>query len=69
MRKTTGCKPSCEQIIDILPGPFMIIDRSYRIVSTNEAYRNHYRLRSEDLVGKRCHEISHRSPVPCSQNG
>ena len=69
MTKPANCKPSCEQIIDILPGPFMIIDRDYRIVSTNEAYRKHYDVRSEDVVGRHCYEVSHRSRVPCSQNG
>ncbi len=62
-------KPTCEQIIDILPGPFLVIDRQYHIVSTNEAYRQHYRVGKQDLVGRRCHEISHHSSVPCSQNG
>lgn len=63
------CAPSCEEIVDILPEPFMVIGRDYRIVATNAAYRRRYGVGAEEVVGRRCHEVSHRSPVPCSQNG
>jgi PAS domain S-box-containing protein len=62
-------KPSCDQIIDILPGPFVVIDRNYKILAANRAYQKHYGMESEDLVGRRCHEVSHHSEVPCSQHG
>ncbi len=62
-------KPSCEQLIDILPSPFVIIDRDYRIVAANTAYQRHYRTDPGELVGRRCHEVSHHSDVPCSQHG
>lgn len=62
-------KPSCEQLIDILPGPFVIIDRDYRIVAANTAYQRHYGAEPGELVGRRCHEVSHHSDVPCSQHG
>ncbi len=62
-------KPSCEQLIDILPDPFVIIDRDYRIVAANTAYQRHYDARPGELVGRRCHEVSHHSEVPCSQHG
>jgi len=62
-------KPSCEQIIDILPDPFVVIGRDYRIVACNQAYREQYGVAEEGIVGRRCHEVSHHSDVPCSQNG
>lgn len=62
-------KPSCDQIIDILPGPFVVIDRNYKILAANRAYQKHYGMESEDLVGRCCHEVSHHSDVPCSQHG
>ncbi|MBU1191028.1 MAG: sigma 54-interacting transcriptional regulator [Gammaproteobacteria bacterium] len=62
-------KPSCEQIIDIIPDPFVVIDRNYRIVAANRNYRERYGMHPEDVVGRRCHEVSHHSDVPCSQNG
>lgn len=62
-------KPTCEQIIDILPGPFVVIDKNYQILAANRAYQKHYGVESEDLVGRHCYEVSHHSKVPCSQHG
>ena len=62
-------KPTCEQIIDILPGPFVVIDKNYQILAANRAYQKHYGVESEDLVGRHCYEVSHHSEVPCSQHG
>ncbi|MCU7959883.1 MAG: sigma 54-interacting transcriptional regulator [gamma proteobacterium symbiont of Bathyaustriella thionipta] len=61
--------PSCQQIINSFPEPFVIIDRHYQILSANERYARHYGYDSDDIIGRRCHEVSHRSAVPCSQNG
>ena len=61
--------PSCEQIIDILPGPFVIIDRDYRIIAANRHYQTQYGIRADELLGRHCYEVSHHSAVPCSQNG
>ena len=62
-------KPSCDQIIDTLPAPFVVIDRGYRILAANRAYLEHYGIDAGAVVGRHCHEVSHRSTVPCSQNG
>jgi PAS domain S-box-containing protein len=63
-------KPSCEQIINMLPDPFVVIDRNYKIISANKNYLNHYgHTRSDEVVGRYCHEISHHSAEPCSQHG
>jgi len=67
--KSAG-KPSCEQIINILPDPFVIIGRDYRIVAANNSYARRYGLSSqEDVVGRHCYEISHHADAPCSQHG
>ncbi len=65
----TTKKPNCEQIIDILPEPFVIIDRDYKILAANRAYRNHYGVENDDLLGRHCYEVSHRVNAPCSQHG
>ena len=63
-------KPSCEQIINILPDPFVVIDRNYRIMAANTQYRKRYGLGSgDDVVGRFCYEVSHRVDAPCSQHG
>ncbi len=63
-------KPSCEQIINILPDPFVVIDRNYRIMAANAQYRKRYGLgNGDDVVGRLCYEVSHRVDAPCSQHG
>lgn len=63
-------KPSCEQIIDILPDPFVIIDRGFRIIAANRNYLKHYGYsRSEEIVGRFCYEVSHHVDTPCSHHG
>jgi two-component system response regulator AtoC len=62
-------KPSCEQIIDILPDPFVIIDRDFRIVAANQKYTNRFGMNPDEVVGQLCHKVSHHSDVPCSQHG
>jgi len=60
-------KPGCDQIIDILPDPFVIIDRHFRIVAANRKYTDHFGVTPEAVVGQYCHKVSHHSEVPCSQ--
>ena len=66
---TTENKPSCEQLIDILPGPFVIIDKDFTIIAANQAYQKHYRIDDGDVIGRKCHEVSHHSTEPCSHHG
>ena len=60
-------KPNCDSLINLFPDPFVIIDRQFRIVSSNQKYKDHYK--QNDIVGKHCYEVSHGSDRPCSQNG
>jgi PAS domain S-box-containing protein len=69
VRVADDSKPSCEQIIDIMVDPFVVIDRDFRIVAANRAYRERYGVGPDGVIGRRCHEVSHHSPVPCSRNG
>ncbi|MCW8828714.1 MAG: sigma 54-interacting transcriptional regulator [Gammaproteobacteria bacterium] len=63
-------KPSCEQIINILPDPFVVIDRDYKIIAANRNYLKHYgHSRPEDVVGRHCYEVSHHVDAPCSEHG
>ncbi|MDH5572080.1 MAG: sigma-54-dependent Fis family transcriptional regulator [Gammaproteobacteria bacterium] len=67
--KVSFNKPSCEQLIDIFPDPFVIIDKDYTIIAANQAYQNHYHIDDGRVVGKHCHEVSHHSSEPCSHHG
>ncbi|AEK59068.1 PAS domain-containing protein [Acidithiobacillus caldus] len=58
-----------ESALNIQQNPMVLIDRDYRIVAANRAYREAYGVRREEIVGKHCHEISHHSPIPCHMRG
>lgn len=63
-------QPSCDQIINILPDPFVVIDRGFKIIAANRNYLKHYGYnRSEEVVGRYCFEVSHHVDAPCSQHG
>ena len=62
-------KAFMQSLIDAHDNPFVVIDGDYRIRAANRAYREAYGVREEDIVGRKCHEISHHSAVPCHENG
>ena len=70
MAENGDSAPSCEQIINILPDPFVVIDRGFRIIAANRNYLKHYGYsKSEEVVGRFCYEVSHHVDAPCSQHG
>lgn len=70
MAGTDDTKPSCDQIINILPDPFVVIDRGFRIIAANRNYLKHYGYsRPDEVVGRYCYEVSHHVDAPCSQHG
>lgn len=58
-----------QSAMDLQQHPMVVIDENYRIVAANRAYRECYGVSAADLVGRRCHQVSHHSEVPCHQNG
>jgi len=64
-----GGKPSCDQIIDILPDPFVVIDADYRIIAANRSYRKRYGIEADALIGRHCYEVSHHAQAPCHNYG
>ncbi|MEP7246464.1 MAG: sigma 54-interacting transcriptional regulator [Gammaproteobacteria bacterium] len=49
--------------------PFVLIDANYTIVAANSAYAQAYGADSSSIVGRKCHEVSHRSAEPCHRRG
>jgi transcriptional regulator with PAS, ATPase and Fis domain len=49
--------------------PFVLIDQRYTIVAANRPYEGLYGASPNDLVGRKCHEVSHQSAVPCHMRG
>lgn len=58
-----------QSLIDVQDNPFVLIDEHYRIVAANRAYCTNYGVDQDDIVGRRCHEVSHLSDVPCHMSG
>lgn len=58
-----------QALLDIQDDPFVLIDRDCHIVAANRAYTTAYGVSGDAIIGRPCHEISHRSPVPCHHNG
>jgi transcriptional regulator with PAS, ATPase and Fis domain len=58
-----------QSIIDAQDNPFVLIDENYSIVSANKAYCETYGITEDEIVGCKCHQVSHHSEVPCHQNG
>jgi transcriptional regulator with PAS, ATPase and Fis domain len=56
-------------LLETRDNPTVLVDGNYRIVAANKAYCKSYRVPPDQIVGKTCHEVSHRSPRPCHMNG
>ena len=54
--------------LEASPYPQCIISRTYQLLAANKKYRERYRLH-DSLAGRTCHQASHGSAVPCSENG
>lgn len=56
-------------LIDTHDAPFVLIDSDYRIVAANSAYCASHDIAPDEIVGRRCHEVSHHSARPCFEHG
>ena len=60
---------SVQSLIDMHDHPAVLIDRAYRIIAANCAYRTTYGVKSEQLIGRHCYEVSHHRDTPCHLHG
>jgi transcriptional regulator with PAS, ATPase and Fis domain len=58
-----------QDLIEAHDQPFVVIDEQYRIVAANQRYCQTYGVSLEDILKRRCHEVSHHSTRPCHENG
>ena len=69
MVATSGNMPQeLQSLVRQLHGAHIVIDRDYRIVAANDAYRQAYGA-STEIVGRHCYEVSHGYSLPCDQAG
>lgn len=56
-------------ILDTVDEGFIVIDKDYRILTANKAYCSQVSLPSDQVIGRHCHGISHKSGRPCYETG
>jgi len=61
--------PHCKDIINLIPEPFVVINKDYKIVAANKRYRDKYEHDDTEIVGDTCYHVSHHSDAPCHEHG
>lgn len=63
-------KPDLEMqsMIDSHSNPFVLVDEDYNIVAANKAYCDSYKTTTDNVVGRKCHMVSHHFDTPCFMN-
>ena len=68
--KDNGATPiELQSVIDAHDNAFVVIDKDYIIVAANKAYCEAYGVDPAEIVGRKCHKVSHHSDLPCHLNG
>jgi PAS domain S-box-containing protein len=65
-KELMNAKEEWEKTFDAIPEIVMIIDREYRIIRANKALSEKLGTGREDLSGRLCHEVFHKSNKPYS---
>jgi DNA-binding NtrC family response regulator len=65
---TTAARPEITSLLDAYNAPAILLDRDYRIVAANDAYRATYSHGATPL-GEPCYAVSHGYRVPCDEAG
>ena len=55
-----------ETLFDGIGEEIMVIDPSFIIQDVNRVFLDKYGLKREDVLGKKCHEITYQSDIPCA---
>ena len=56
-------------ILETVDEGFLVIDRDYTVLSVNRAYSRLVGIGPQDIVGRKCHEVSHKMSRPCYEQG
>jgi PAS domain S-box-containing protein len=56
-------------ILDTVDEGFIVVDRDFRILTANRAYCDQVGATCDDVTGKHCYEVSHRTDRPCHEAG
>ncbi len=56
-------------LIEVYQQPFVLVDKNFTIVAANKQYAKQFGSNPEDIVGCKCHQVSHNSDQPCANHG
>jgi len=63
-------KKLIQSLVNAHPEPFALVDENFAIVACNRKYAEAYtHLAPHEIVGMKCHEVSHKSEHTCDING
>jgi transcriptional regulator with PAS, ATPase and Fis domain len=68
-KTSTNAPAIIESVIEAVESPFVVIDNDYTIIAANSAYHAAYAVSADEIIGRKCHKISHHSDLPCHLNG
>jgi two-component system NtrC family sensor kinase len=68
-RDTNLTRNFLEKLLSVVQDPIMVLSPDYIVLDANEALLRSVGFKKEDVVGKRCFEVSHRSPTLCNSKG
>jgi PAS domain S-box-containing protein len=58
-----------QMVLDSLPYRLMVVNRDMTINMVNQTFLKHRDLRSQDVIGRHCHEVRYGLDKPCSEYG
>ncbi|MEW6714477.1 MAG: response regulator [Nitrospirota bacterium] len=58
-----------KNILESVGEGFIVIDPEYKIISANKAYCEMQKASLENIIGRPCYEVSHRTNKPCFMDG
>lgn len=61
--------PDLAALVQAVPDPLVLIDENYRIVAANGAYGTLHGVCPTQIIGERCHAVSHGKDRPCHEYG
>lgn len=60
---------SLVSLMDVYQQPFVLVDKHFTIVAANKQYAEQFGRSPEEIVGCKCHQVSHNSELPCADHG
>ena len=70
LQKTMVSKDFIETVLNGMKDAISVIDvNDFTIIDVNRFFLDVYGLKKEDVIGKKCHEITHLSAEPCESTG